>query len=263
MTSTLPPEIISSLLSGHSAESYGVRTPHDLQRWIDDMHTDGKAATTIRVYVTDYIRRTGWQPPTPLRYPRVLREIQYVPTLTDLRKLASQPAPLSPTNNDPYMAGREMQFLVSSGVRVGELSKLTTSNITTYKDRYRIHIPAKITKTGEARITFSRYPLPHNAINVHSIGKRFAAARRRANLTTYRTDTGVRPTYAIHIHGLRSYFITTLSRRAQFGIGHILAGHRFYMDTYHAYTESELYEAHRKCDSYLDLQVPVFTTELK
>lgn len=229
------------LVALHIAEEYGVRSASDLQRWIDDMHADKKAASTIKTYVANWCREHGVRATDiNIKYPRQLVEIKYVPTKDDLNAII---------RSKPHWADH-FRFLVSSGLRVGELAALTPADITRYKDRYRIHVPARITKTGKARITFSRYDLPAPATE-NKLGKRFAAMRQLSKLDKM-ASVGIQNRYAIHVHSLRRYFITTINK-IQFGVGHVLAGHDYYMSEYNVYTEAELYKYHKRADPGLTL----------
>ena len=60
--------------------------------------------------------------------------------------------------------------------------------------------------------------------------------------------------YHIHVHSLRAYFITK-ANRVQFGLGHILAGHDFYMKQYNQYTNDELLEMYKKVEPELTFKL--------
>ena len=79
--------------------------------------------------------------------------------------------------------------------------------------------------------------------------KRFASARRRADLME-KYDHCKQNRYKIHIHSMRSYFITK-SNKKQFGLGHILAGHDFYMKRYNRYTVDELLSMYKQIEKDL------------
>ena len=152
----------------------------------------------------------------------------------------------------------QLLALVSSGMRVSELGQIKLMHLDFTRPNIMVRIPAQLTKTGRSRITFFsrqisemiRYRIKNNGLNFTFCGnrtieqslnlilKRFAAARRKINLLE-KHEHCKQNRYIFHIHSLRSYFITK-ANRVQFGLGHILAGHEFYMKGYNRYTVDEL-----------------------
>ena len=152
----------------------------------------------------------------------------------------------------------QLLSLLSSGMRVSELGKIKPEQLNLTNRNIMIRLPAEITKTGRSRITFFsrqvsdmiRYRINvgkqdclfSNSRNtgqfVNLILKRFASARKKAGLTE-KYGHCKQNRYHIHVHSMRSYFITK-ANKIQFGVGHILAGHDFYMKEYNQYTVDEL-----------------------
>ncbi len=82
--------------------------------------------------------------------------------------------------------------------------------------------------------------------------KRFAAARKKADLMEKYSHCK-QNRYKIHVHSMRSYFITK-ANNIQFGLGHILAGHNFYMKEYNKYTVDELLFMYKKFEMDVTFQ---------
>ena len=152
----------------------------------------------------------------------------------------------------------QLLALVSSGMRASELGQIKLAHLDFTHSNVMVRLSAQLTKTGRSRITFFsrqvsdmiRYRIKNNESNFTFCGnrtteqalnlilKRFASARRRINLLE-KYEHCKQNRYIFHIHSMRSYFITK-ANRVQFGLGHILAGHEFYMKGYNRYTVDEL-----------------------
>lgn len=163
----------------------------------------------------------------------------------------------------------QLLALVSSGMRVSELGSVKNIHLDSTGDNIIIRIPAEITKTGRPRITFfskqvsdmlrerthienTDHLLCENRSSeqfLNLILKRFSSARKKANLMELHGHCK-QNRYHTHVHGLRSYFITTVNK-VQFGVGHILAGHDFYMKEYNQYTVDELLTVYKQAEKEL------------
>ncbi|MBI3641451.1 MAG: site-specific integrase [Thaumarchaeota archaeon] len=158
-------------------------------------------------------------------------------------------------------------FLMSSGMRIEEACQLRKRDFTS-GIRYKVHIPAKYTKTRQERITFvSKEAEPYikeildskkdddlvfvtNEDPLYaSINEmnRFVRVRKNAKLDHLKYDSGISK---ITIHSFRSYFISK-SGRVELGLGHALAGHDYYMKQYDRYTDEELLQFYLKAEPYL------------
>ena len=229
--------------------------PSSLQKFIHAEHRRGTTPQTIRVYVHALAGKLRHDKKfvntKQLVYPRELHPMPQSVSKSDIRDILHQ--------SDP-----EFQFqllsLLSSGMRVSELAQITPKMMQLPK----VSIPPEITKTGRGRMTFFSPQVcrmikkrlkageeiffggrtPRQAVNL--VDKRFATARDRADLMSKYSHTK-QNRYHIHPHSLRAYFITELNK-IQFGVGHILAGHDFYMKQYNQYTVADLYTMYRKAD---------------
>ena len=223
-----PATTILMLRAHNKALEYGVRSQKHLQQWIHDMHRDNIAASSIRTYIAAWCADHHIKVPR-LDYPRTLTEPTTIPTITQVRDVARQDEKIR----------SHLTFLLSSGCRIGELTKLKTENITSIKSLYRIHVPATITKTGKGRITYSHVNLPESVMTITQFGKRWLRARRAAGHNDM-CKVGKQNRYTLHPHSLRALFISALPP----GLGHHMAGHSLPLDTYHIYTEQDMIDAH-------------------
>jgi len=156
----------------------------------------------------------------------------------------------------------------SSAMRIGELLQLKKSDLDKGKSRIQVNIRAGITKTKQARITFfskeaEKYLKPylnideddliftnnpnswHAEISECTCFKRYC---NKVNLTKCYPGTRNR---LISTHSLRSFAITRLNKVDEFGFGHSLAGHEYYMKQYDRYNEEELLELYIKAEPEL------------
>ena len=202
-----------------------------------------------------------------LRFPQTLHESQTPITANEIAKIL-------------HVSDIEFRFqllaLISSGMRVGELGQIRIGHLDLTHSNIIASIPSHITKTGRSRITFfSRqisdmiryriernksidflfdgYRHPEQFLNL--VLKRFASARRRAGLMEKHSHCK-QTRYKIHVHSMRSYFITK-ANKIQFGLGHILAGHDFYMKEYNRYTVDELLSMYRQFEKDVTFQNPM------
>ena len=238
-----------------------------LQEWIIWNSNRGITASTLLCYFNAFHSYLWYQKikldqrdiKHNLRFPQTLHEQQSPVTFSEIQKILSA-------------SDLEFRFhllaLISSGMRVSELGRIKTTHLDLARSNIIVHIPSYITKTGHSRLTFFsiqvsnmiRYRIKnkqssdfifsgnrHTEQFLNLFLKRFAAARRRANLIE-KYNHCKQNRYKIHVHSMRSYFITK-ANRIQFGLGHILAGHDFYMKEYNRYTIDELLDMYKKFES--------------
>ena len=239
-----------------------------LQEWIIWNNKRGITATSMKCYfvsLRSYLWycgiRLGWYDiQQNLVFSRTLYENQ-IPITSDM------------INKILNVSRLEFKFqllaLISSGMRVSELGQIKISHLDFTHLNIMIRIPAQITKTGRSRITFFsrqvsnmiRYRLKNNELDfrfcnnrtpeqfLNLILKRFSVARKKADLLK-KYEHCKQNRYQFHVHSMRSYFITK-ANKIQFGLGHILAGHNFYMKEYNQYTPNELLCMYKKFEKYL------------
>ena len=246
-----------------------------LQDWILWNDRRGVSATTIVCYFNSfraylwYLRiKLDWRDVKQnLIFPRTQHDVSVPTNYGDIRSI--------------LQASRlEFKFqtlaLVSSGMRINELGQIRMSDLDLSRTNVMVHIPASASKTGRARMSFFskqvsdmiRYRhntkpfkeidrvfcgnrTPEQAVNL--LVKRFGAARRRAGLMT-KQDNYKQNRYRVHLHCLRSYFITQ-ANKVQFGLGHVLAGHGFYMKEYNLYDVEELRSMYRRAEKAFTFSV--------
>lgn len=232
-----------------------------LQKWICWNHNRGITTASIRCYLNAF-RSYLWYSGTRLD----TRDMQH--NLSFPKMLFEETQPITPDMIRKILLVSKPGFrfqllsLLSSGMRVGELGQIRLQDLDLSRPNIMVRIPAHITKTGRSRTTFFsrqvskmiRYRIkksdlvfcgdrtPEQAQNL--IIKRFASARKQSGITE-RHNHCKQNRYRIHVNSLRSYFVTR-ANQIQFGLGHILAGHNFYMKQYNQYTVEELLDMYRK-----------------
>ena len=239
-----------------------------LQEWIVWNNKRGMNTSSIKCYFNS-IRSYLWYRgikldqrdiKQDLMFPQILHEIKLPITKYEISNILS-------------VSNLEFRFqllaLLSSGMRVGELGQIRVSDLDLSHSNIMVRIPSEITKTGRSRVTFFsnqvsnmiRYRFKFSRSNfifcedrnrqqsLNLILKRFAAARRKANLLE-KYGHCKQNRYKVHVHSMRAYFITK-TNKVQFGLGHILAGHDFYMKEYNQYTVDELRCMYKKAEKYL------------
>ena len=234
----------------------------EIQKWINHNDECGVTASTIRTYFSLihtqlYLRGVKLDPMDirhRLQFPRKLRPEQVAITRKEIDTL------LAASNSQTRF---QILGLISSGMRVSELFNITQDNIVMESSNYMVRIPAEITKSGSFRITFFSKqvsdmirdrinrgrPLFANGDATHSLDAfegKFNRVRQACGLLARFTHTKG-PRYHIHIHSFRGYFVTRCNR-VQFGLGHTLAGHGYYMKEYNQYTRDELRSMYRKAE---------------
>lgn len=239
-----------------------------LQDWIIWNTKRGLTTSSIITYFNAFKSYLNYQgmlfnymnPKQNLKFPRALYSDQIPVTADEIKKILC-------------VSKTEFRFqllaLISSGMRVGELGQIRRNNIDLTRSNIMVRISAEMTKTGRPRVTFFskqvsdmiRYRIKSHNVDfifcgnrtknqsLNLILKRFAISRRKANLTDKHNHCH-QNRYKIHVHSMRSYFITK-ANKIQFGLGHTLAGHNFYMKEYNRYTVDELYDMYRKFEEEL------------
>lgn len=160
-------------------------------------------------------------------------------------------------------------LLVSSGMRIGEAVQLRKRDIEQFGGRLKVSIRAKYTKTRQPRITFlSKEAESHLRPILDNIGPDklvFGTNEKPSqavqNEETYflrlREKIGYQEKYEsgtskVTIHALRSYFITKCEKIND-GLGHSLAGHDRYMQSYERFTDEELLGFYLKAEPELTI----------
>jgi len=194
-----------------------------------------------------------------LNFPKVKKRQPYGVKLEELQDI------MSPV---PYIKKALYLALVSSGMRIGEALRIQKKDLNFSRNRIQITIPAEIAKNGIERITWlskeaekynikkinkldddelvwgSSKPL-HWENNVISQVIMFGRYTVKANLDM-KYASGIRK---ITLHSLRSYFITK-GNKVDFGFGHALGGHDYYMKRY---DEDDLYDMYLKLEPHLGI----------
>ena len=183
--------------------------------------------------------------------------------------------PLSPEEAKLLLAearSRKLMYLfqMGTGIAIGECMHLRKRDFDCTLERIRIKVPAKYRKVKSPKVTFVPKWIesemkelldglkdddylfniignPNTKNAVISQEQFFDRVRKRAKLDNLIYDSG---THKITIHVFRSWFITHADR-VDFGLGHALAGHGYYMKKYNRYTEKELLEFFIKAESWL------------
>lgn len=242
-----------------------------LQEWIIWNSNRGITASSLMCYFNAF-RSYLWYQKIKLdqrdirhnlRFPQPLHENQAPTTADKIRRILC-------------VSNLELRFhllaLVSSGMRVSELGQIKNTYLDFAHSNIIVRIPSHITKTGYSRITFFsrqvsnmiRYRMRTNPESFRFGGdrnpeqylnlmlKRFASARRKADLME-NYEHCKQNRYKVHVHSLRSYFITK-ANKIQFGLGHILAGHNFYMKEYNRYTIDEMLSMYKQFEKDVTFQ---------
>lgn len=239
-----------------------------LQQWIIWNNERGLASSSMKCYF-NFIRSYFWYCGLKLDQRDIHQNLKFAQILY----MNSIPITYEQIQKIFDVSTAEFQFqllaLISSGMRISELGKIKNAHLNVVGDNYAVHIPAEVTKTGRARVTFfskqisdrlrertnikdTDYVLNTDRSSeqfVNLILKRFSSSRKKAGLIQLHEHCR-QNRYHIHVHGLRSYFITNLNK-IQFGVGHILAGHDFYMKGYNQYTLDELLAAYKQTEKHL------------
>ena len=239
-----------------------------LQEWIVWNNKRGMSASSILCYFNS-LRSYLWYRGRKLDRIDIKQNIIFPQILYDMK------IPITQSEIKRILDASNLEFrfqllsLLSSGMRVGELGQIKASNLDLSHSNITVRIPSEITKTGRSRVTFFsnqvsnmiRYRLKvskpvflfcenrNKEQSLNLILKRFAAARKKACLVEKYSHCK-QNRYKVHVHSMRAYFITK-ANKIQFGLGHILAGHNFYMKEYNQYTVNELRYMYKKIEKHL------------
>ena len=169
--------------------------------------------------------------------------------------------------------------LVSSGVRIGEALQLRKKDFEIHSNPVRIILPARITKSREARYSFISSEAKKKLIplleQLEDDDLVFATTDRvrRAELTEEQYFHRLRDKvklddmepsgnkHRISIHKFRKFFATKSERKLGIQVSGALMGHKPYMKTYYEYTPSELAERYQELEPDLAIS-PEFRQKL-
>ena len=231
-----------------------------LQSWINWNTVAPSSLKTYFVRLNTFLHYKGIKldardVKSELIFPRVLEEELYPLQIEDISKI------LSAANYDKrgmYLAQ------ISSGMRLGEIVQIRKKDLVLDSDRIMVKIPAKITKSQQARTTFLsteaekmiRHKLKklddddlvwgNNPIPINN------EIAEIANLHRYlgkcgldmKNDLGQ---YKINTHSFRAFFITKISRHDP-NFAKKLAGQKGYLLQYDRLTDKE------KLEKYLEFE---------
>lgn len=171
--------------------------------------------------------------------------------------------------------------LISSGIRIGELTKITADDINFETDPAKIYLKGSITKTGNPRITFisqeasvilqewiknhdSYLEMAVKKTNISGMSKNkidnrvfpfsptaarsaFNRLLRLTNLDMRDKETG---RHIIHLHTLRKFYRSKLALVIPQDIVEVLIGHQSYLSSsYIRYSEEELAKYYKEGES--------------
>jgi len=157
----------------------------------------------------------------------------------------------------------------SSGMRIGEILQLRKSDLDFSKERIQVNIRASITKLKQARLTFlskeaEKYLKPflenledNDLIFTDNKNINNAVINESIALKRYCEKVGLDQTYPgthdsiITTHSMRSFAISKLNKVDEFGFGHALSGHGYYMKQYDRFTDEELLKLYIKAEPQL------------
>ena len=236
-----------------------------LQSWINKNHKVGLAPRTIR---TMYSMLNGFfyymgvkispqDSKRNLKFPKGDREERYPLTMDEIKKLIDA---------SDYKLKGKILGLTSSGMRNGEFVRIRKKHLTVKDGRIIIHIPAKLTKTRVGRtvilskeatkfVNLSRLDDEDLVWGTNdnykssrmTLIQAFHRARKKAGLDQKYENVN---RHLITPHTLRSFFISK-GNKVEFGFGHALAGHDYYMKVYDRYTLHELIELYEELEPFI------------
>jgi len=231
-----------------------------LQTWINWNKIAPSSLKTYFVRLNTFLHYKGIRldardVKSELIFPKVLEEELYPLQVEDISKI------LSVANYDKrgmYLAQ------ISSGMRLGEIVQIRKKDLVLDSNRIMVKIPAKITKTKQARTTFlsrEAEKMIHHTLkklddddlvwgnNPIPINNEIAEI---ANLHRYLKKCGLdmkydSGQYKINTHSYRAFFITKMSRHDP-NFAKKLAGQKGYLLQYDRMTDKE------KLDKYLEFE---------
>ena len=255
--------LIYPKLAGHEIKaSLGI-----LQEWINWSLEKGNKPTSIKVklcYIINKLAEEGLElsktEKKKLYIPKSEKPILHALSREELQKIIGVAPSL-----------KKAMYLCqsSSGMRIGEILQLKKSDLDMGKSRIQVNIRASITKTKQARITFlskeaEKYLKPFledmekdQLIFTRNPDAYHAEIAECVCFKRYCNKVGLGQCYPgtrnrmITTHSMRSFAITRLNKVDEFGFGHSLAGHEYYMKQYDRYGEEELLELYMKAEPQL------------
>ncbi len=281
-------DVIEGLKSIKKSDEFKNRLFCMLKKYVKFLEKDGLQPVTVRKYFghfKEYLKYLGFDIRSDdlkenIKLPRVIEAEHYPMTLKIMQAVFS----VIPLRHKALFF-----TLSSSGIRIKESIQLRKRDFDSAKERIKITIPAKISKTGKKRITFVSKetegflsPLLNKLKdddlvfgtneNAHRARQneeeRFSRIRANAGfcncITTRTKNTKVKDTkncewmyqetghHKITIHSFRHWFIGR-TNRIDFGFGHALAGHGLYMSRYDNMDEEELLELYLKSEPTLQI----------
>ncbi len=215
------------------------------------------APTTIRGYFSEIIQF--------LRYNEILIDNNMLKQFVSLpKKLKELPQPITideinilVINADEIRSAMYLT-LVSSGIRIGEALQLRKQNFEMNSDPAKIILPAKITKSRQARYSFISKEAKLKLIPIlakledddfvftNSNGVRRAELTEETYFSRLRKKVGLDDMessglkHRITIHKFRKFFATKAERKLGIQVSGALIGHSPYMKTYYEYEPSQL-----------------------
>jgi len=231
-----------------------------LQSWINWNKIAPSSLKTYFIRLNSFLHYKGIKldnrdVKSELIFPKVLEEELYPLQVEDITKI------LSVANYDK----RSMYLAqISSGMRLGEIVQIRKKDLILDSDRIMVKIPAKITKSQQARTTFlsteAEKMIRHGlkklddddlvwGNNPIPINNEIAEI---ANLHRYLGKCGLdmkydSGQYKINTHSFRAFFITKMSRHDP-NFAKKLAGQKGYLLQYDRMTDKE------KLDKYLEIE---------
>ncbi|MGI0010108.1 MAG: tyrosine-type recombinase/integrase, partial [Nitrosopumilaceae archaeon] len=192
-----------------------------------------------------------------LSFPKVIKEEPHPLQLEEVQKILE------------YTNGKKKGLylsLLSSGMRIGEAVQLRKKDFDLSKERIKIRIPAKMTKTRTGRTTFiSKEAAAFVRIKLRTLndedlvfGSSEIVENARMNeIVTFERilqKAGLNQKYEginrrkITLHSFRAYFFTKAARTHDENYAHKLTGHGGYLPQYDRLTDDE------KLDLYIQLE---------
>ena len=229
-------------------------------RWLSEYKPRTKSElspTTIHGYFSEIIQF--------LRYNEILIDNYALKQFVSLpKKFKELPQPITRSEINILVSNADKKrtalylTLVSSGIRIGEALQLKKQNFEINSDPARIILPAKMTKSRQARVTFVSNEAKLKLIPILreledddlvftvSNGVRRAELTEENYFTRLRKKVGLTEmepsglNHKIRIHKFRKFFATKAERKLGIQVSGALLGHNPYMKTYYEYEVSQL-----------------------